>query len=108
MTKNEPLSITVDQIIEVDIGRSIRIYRVLGIYYGAVGQESMVGVEVLDKHNGVTGAIEIFEMLIPVDIVQILLQLELELKKNKQEEREAKSTPQEASAIFLEQLYKIA
>lgn len=45
-------------------------YRVVGVYLGAVGQESMVGLRSLDLEYGTAHGEDIDEMLVPLDFIE--------------------------------------
>lgn len=47
-----------------------RIWRVTGVYLGAVGQEDVVGLEPLDKTPPHVGEETVAEMIVPTALVQ--------------------------------------
>jgi len=51
--------------------RSIRAWRITGVYLGGVGQESVVGLEVADgRSNSHVGEDEVIEMFVPLALVE--------------------------------------
>ena len=47
-----------------------RFWRVSGVYLGGSGQESLIGIECLDRHYGYAGGHgSVREMLVPIDLI---------------------------------------
>lgn len=54
----------------LDTPRGPRTWRIIGCYIGAVGQESAIGLEVLDRTNPHVGEHEITEMIVPEALIE--------------------------------------
>ncbi len=46
------------------------IWRITGIYYGAMGQEDVIGLQSVSRTNPVAHGKDIEEMLVPLELVQ--------------------------------------
>jgi len=84
--------IEVDRIITLDVGDKLRVWQVTSVGLGSVRQEHIVGIRVLDKHNGVNGTKDIYEMFVPLDIINLVLKTEVEQDVAYRKETEWKNT----------------
>ena len=46
-----------------------RVWRVTGVYYGALGHEDVVGLEPLDRSLPIVGEEEVREMIVPLALI---------------------------------------
>lgn len=67
------MQIDVGQILTLDTGRGIRVFRVKGVYLGATYQESVVGIETLDKRTATPDGVPSHEMFVPIDIIELVI-----------------------------------
>jgi hypothetical protein len=67
------MKINVDQILTLDTGKGIRVFRVKGIYLGSTYQESVVGIETLDKKTATPDGIPANEMFVPLNIIELVI-----------------------------------
>ncbi len=65
--------IDVGQILTLDTGKGIRVFRVTGVYLGATYQESVVGIETLDKKRATPDGKEVYEMFVPLNIIELVI-----------------------------------
>ena len=68
----------VDEIIRLDIGNRIRVWRVTGVYLGSAREEDIIGIECLDVHmpsdpSDGTGRSRMREMLVPRHIIELVV-----------------------------------
>ena len=63
----------VDDIIRLDTGKRIRVFRVTGIYLGAEQEEDVIGVECLDMKPANRSGVGVREMLVPRHMIELVL-----------------------------------
>lgn len=61
--------INIGDIIRLDIGNRIRVWRVVGMYLGSVREEDCVGIECLDMRHGAAPK----EMMVPRHIIELVV-----------------------------------
>lgn len=61
--------INTGDIIRMDIGDRIRVWRVTGIYLGSVREEDCIGIECLDMYHGAAPK----EMMVPRHIIELVV-----------------------------------
>jgi len=63
----------VDEIIRLDVGQRIRVYRVTGIYLGSAREEDVIGIECLDMYPATHDGKTVKEMLVPRHIIELVV-----------------------------------
>ena len=63
----------VDDIVRLDTGKRIRVFRVLGVYLGSDREEDVIGIECLDMRPASPDGIVTREMLVPRHIMELVV-----------------------------------
>ena len=63
----------VDDIIRLNTGKRIRVFRVTGVYLGSAVEEDIIGVECLDMNAGNVSGKVTKEMLVPRHMVELAM-----------------------------------
>lgn len=59
-----------DYIIRPYAAHEASLWRITGVYYGAVGQENLVGLVAINRKTPCAHGVDIHEMLVPLELVE--------------------------------------